>query len=98
LPQVAADLVSQALAAPADAETSTSMTTTTAAASPPTAEVASARSEARAVVVPTQPSPLAQNLPQTDPSPGLSLPWLIGIALLVGGLGGAYLQNKHAAK
>ena len=96
-PEPAIGIVSQALAAAAP-EDASPQTASTSSLVPPTAEVAAARTEARAVAAATEPPSFSQTVPTADPPSRISWPWLVGLALLVGGLGGAYLQNKHTAR
>ena len=60
------------------------------------AEVASTRAEARASASGDQiRQPLAASASREDE--GMSWPWLLGIGLLIGGLGGIYWQKQHKA-
>ena len=92
----AAALVSDAQAA--SGGTSASVTSRASASPTPIliAEVASTRAEARASASGEQTGqPLTASASREDE--GLAWPWLLGIGLLIGGLGGIYWQKKHKA-
>lgn len=102
-PEPANGIESQALAAPASPGTSTPEAYATA--FPERfQQVAAARSEARAS---TSSSASSSSLPSASPAAlvlsqeqedagGVSLPWVVGAVLLLGGLTGVYWQNRRA--